>query len=225
MTTLSPTPRSTLGRHRERAATDRRALHDVLDSTLICHLAVIRNGAPLVLPTGFGRVGDTLYVHGSTGATSLRAAADGVPVCVTVTRVDGIVYARSAFHHSMNYASAVIHGSARQVVDEVEKSLALQAIVEHLSPGSWGRTRRPNRRELAATAVLAIPLTEASVKVRTGPPVDDDADLGSGTWAGVLPVTQVWGAPEPCPLLPADVVVPQAVSGRTSSAGPPPATP
>lgn len=222
---LSPTPRSTLRRHRERAAAERTALYDVLDSTLMCHLAVVVEGAPLVLPTGFGRDAETLYVHGSTGARSLRAAAAGIPVCVTVTRLDGVVYARSAFHHSMNFASAVIHGAARQVADETEKTQALRAIVEHLSPGSWGRTRQPNRRELAATQVLAIPLAEASVKIRTGPPLDDEADLTGDVWAGVLPIRQVFGAPQPCPLISAPVPVPEVVSARVSWAARQPATP
>ncbi len=214
-TTLSPTPRSTIGRLGERARSDRADLDGVLDSGLICHLALTVNGSPLVIPTGFGRDGDALYVHGSTGAATLRAGAEGTPVCVAVTLVDGIVYARSAFHHSMNYRSAVVHGNAVPVVDREAKLHALSVITEHLAPGSWDYTRQPSKKELAATTVLAIDLTEASVKVRTGPPGDDDEDITPYTgWAGVLPVRQVFGTPVSAPELPGDIAVPEHVSGR-----------
>src|SRR5215217_2509956 len=169
---LSSTPRSTLTRLRERARTDRADLYAVLDAGLICHLGVVRDGAPVVLPTGYGRIDDTVYVHGSTGAGYLRLL-DGGPVCLTVTHVDGVVYARSVFHHSMNYRSAVVHGNARLVTDADERLAGLRAIVEHLAPGSWTHARLPTRKELAATTVLALDLAEASVKVRTGPPSDD----------------------------------------------------
>ena len=212
--TLSPTPRSTVTRLRERARTSRDDLHAVLDAGLVCHLGLVRDGAPVVLPTGYGRIGDTVYVHGSTGAGYLRIA-DGAPVCLTVTHLDGIVYARSVFHHSMNYRSAVVHGTARAVTEPTERLEALRAIVEQLSPGSWEHARRPSTRELAATAVFGIDLMEASVKVRTGPPGDDDADIETGgRWAGVLPVHTVFGAPEPCPTLPAGAPAPEHVDGR-----------
>jgi uncharacterized protein len=211
---LSTTRRSTVTRLRERARTDRNDLYAVLDAGLICHLGVVRDGAPVVLPTGYGRIDDTVYVHGSTGAGYLRLL-DGGPVCLTVTHVDGIVYARSVFHHSMNYRSAFGHGMARAVHDPTERLDALRAIVEQLSPGSWEHARQPSTRELAATAVFGIDLTEASVKVRTGPPGDDDSDLETGgRWAGVLPVRTVFGAPEPCPTLPADAPAPDHVDGR-----------
>ncbi|SDC11815.1 hypothetical protein SAMN05660690_0592 [Geodermatophilus telluris] len=211
---LSPTPRSTVRRGAARARTDRAELHAVLDAGLVGHLGIVLDGAPVVLPTGYGRRGDTLYVHGSTGAATLRAAAAGAPVCLTVTHVDGVVYARSAFHHSMNYRCAVVHGTARVVTDPEELLLGLEVLTEHLAPGSWSATRRPTRRELAATALLALDLTEASVKVRTGPPVDDEEDLALPVWAGVLPLRTVLGAPEPCPLLPAGTAVPDRVLGR-----------
>lgn len=214
--TLSPTARSTLRRNRQRARHDHIELYDLLDSVLVCHLGLVLDGSPVVLPTGYGREGDTLYVHGSTGAASLLAASQAAPVCVTVTRLDGVVYARSAFHHTVNYASAVIHGTARKVTESAELLRALRALVEHLAPGSWAHSRTPNRKELAATMVLALSLREASVKIRTGPPADDDADVAAAqSWAGVLPLqTPQWGTPIPCPLLPPDSPVPPHIAHR-----------
>ena len=211
---LSPTARSTVRRGAERARTDRAELHAVLDAGLVGHLGVVLDGSPVVLPTGYGRRGDTLYLHGSTGAATLRAAAAGVPVCFTVTHVDGVVYARSAFHHSMNYRCAVVHGVARPVTDPEERLLGLEALTEHLAPGSWATTRRPDRKELAATALLALDLTEASLKVRTGPPGDDERDLAAPVWAGVLPLRTVVGEPKACPLLPPGTPVPAHVRDR-----------
>jgi uncharacterized protein len=201
-TPLSPTARSTVSRGRQRARTDRTDLYTVLDAGLVCHLGLVVGGSPVVLPTGYGRLDDTLYLHGSTGAGWLRALAEGAPVCVTVTHLDGIVYARSVFHHSMNYRSAVVHAEARMVEDPTERLAALRAVVEQLSPGSWDHARRPSARELAATAVLAVDLAEASVKVRTGPPGDDAPDVAAGgRWAGVLPMRTVFDPPQPCPTL------------------------
>jgi uncharacterized protein len=198
---LSPTRRSTPTRLRERASTDRADLYAVLDEGLVCHVGVVRDGAPVVLPTGYGRIDDTVYLHGSTGAGWLRVA-DGAPVCLTVTHVDGVVYARSVFHHSMNYRSAVVHGAARVVTDAAERMAGLRAVAEQLSPGSWEHAREPNARELAATVVIALDLAEASVKVRSGPPGDEDFDIAEGgRWAGVLPVVTTFGAPEPDPTL------------------------
>jgi uncharacterized protein len=212
---LSDTPRSTLTRLRERARSDRADLYAVLDAGLICHLGLVRDGAPVVLPTGYARVDDTVYLHGSTGAGYLRIL-DAAPVCLTVTHLDGIVYARSVFHHSMNYRSAVVHGTAREVTDAEEKWSSLQAIVEHLAPGSWTHARQPDRRELAATVVFAIGLAEASVKVRTGPPSEEADDIAAGgRWAGVLPVRTAFGMPESCPTVPAGEPVPGHVRNRT----------
>jgi nitroimidazol reductase NimA-like FMN-containing flavoprotein (pyridoxamine 5'-phosphate oxidase superfamily) len=212
---LSPTPRSTVQRARERASSDRSDLYALLDSCLICHLAVIVDGAPLVLPTGYGRDGDMLYLHGSTGSASLRAAGDGVPVSVAVTRVDGIVYGRSVFHHSMNYTSAVIHGTAAPVLDDSAKLHALEVLTEHLAPGSWTATRRPSGKELAATSVLALSLHEASVKQRSGPPKDEPEDVTANPsdWAGVLPLHRSWGTPQPDPLL-IDHPLPDRITNR-----------
>ncbi len=198
---LSPTARSTPTRLRERARADRSDLYAVLDAGLVCHVGVVRDGAPVVLPTGYGRIDDTVYIHGSTGAGWLRVS-DGAPICLTVTHIDGVVYARSVFHHSMNYRSAVVHGPARVVTDPDERWAALRAVVEQLSPGSWEHARLPDSRELAATSVVALDLAEASVKVRTGPPGDDAADIAAGVrWAGVLPVNTTFGEPQPDPTL------------------------
>jgi hypothetical protein len=214
--TLSPTARSTPRRLRERARHDRAALYTLLDSVLVCHLGLLLDNSPVVLPTGFGRDGDTLYLHGSRGATSLLAAARQAPICVTATRLDGVVYARSAFHHSLNYASAVIHGTARAVTDTEEVRHGLKTLVEHLAPGSWEHSRAPSRKELAATTVLALSLAEASVKVRTGPPADDAADVAAArAWAGVLPLSTHWATPLPCLQLPADTPVPPHIAHRS----------
>ncbi|MFD0921033.1 pyridoxamine 5'-phosphate oxidase family protein [Saccharopolyspora rosea] len=213
--TLSPTERSTIRRGAARARTDRADLHAILDAGLVCHLGVQIDGSPRVLPTAYGRDGDTLYAHGSTGARSLREAAEEPAVCVAVTLVDGIVYARSLFHHSVNYRSAVIHARARAVTDPDETWRALQVITDHLAPGSWEHARHPNRKELAATAVIAVDLGEASVKVRDGGAVDEPEDVEAATaWAGVLPLRWSWGEPEPAPDLPPGAEVPRHVRGR-----------
>jgi uncharacterized protein len=213
--TLSPTDRSTLKRGRKRAVTEREALHAVLDAGLVCHLAVVVDGAPLVLPTGYGRDGDTLYLHGSTGARSLREAATGVPVCVGVTILDGVVYARSVFDHSMNYRAAVVHGTAVPVTDDQAKLHALRVLTEHLAPGSWDHARLPTPKELAATAVLSLDLAEASVKIRSGPPEDEPEDIAANAcWAGVLPLRTVWGKPGADPALAGDWDVPPHVTAR-----------
>jgi uncharacterized protein len=212
-TRLSTTARTRLGRQRDRARLDRTALYEVLDAGMICHLGVIVDGAPTVIPTGYGRIGDTLFVHGSTANRGLRGAAEA-PICVTVTHLDGVVLARSIFHHSVNYRSAVIYGTPRVVDDPREKLDALRAISERLAPGQWDVVRPPNRKELAATTVVAVPLAEASVKVRQGPPGDEDEDYALDVWAGVLPVRQVFGDPVPDPRLRAGISVPPHVAAR-----------
>jgi nitroimidazol reductase NimA-like FMN-containing flavoprotein (pyridoxamine 5'-phosphate oxidase superfamily) len=210
---LSTTARTTLNRSKERARTDRADLYAVLDAGLICHLGVVVDGAPMVIPTGYGRIGDTLYLHGSTGASSLRAGTIQ-PVCVTVTHLDGIVLARSAFHHSVNYRSAMIYGRAR-LVDEPDEHLeGLRAVTEQLAPGQWDVVRLPTKKELAATAVLALSLEEASVKVRQGPPKDDEEDYDLPVWAGVLPLNVSWGEPQPDPRLAPGVTVPRHIRER-----------
>ncbi|MFL6056294.1 MAG: pyridoxamine 5'-phosphate oxidase family protein [Actinoallomurus sp.] len=195
---LSGTERTRVRRHAERAATDRQALYDVLDAGRVCHLGVIIDGSPRVLPTGYGGDGDTLYLHGSTGAASLRADGE---ICVTVTHVDGIVLARSVFHHSINYRSAVIYGRPRLVTDPEEKLAGLRALVENMAPHRWDAARHPTRKKLAATTVLALSLDEASVKTRQAPPADEEEDYALDVWAGVLPVQEVIGDPVPDPRL------------------------
>ncbi|MFD3505916.1 pyridoxamine 5'-phosphate oxidase family protein [Nocardia sp. NPDC058666] len=213
---LSPTPRTTLTRAKERGATDRADLDAVLDAGMVCHLGVLLHGSPVVLPTIYGRVGDTLYLHGSTGAGNLRAAID-TDISLTVTHVDGLIYARSAMHFSMNYRCAVVRGRAVLVTDEAERANALRVIVEHSAPGAWDRVRPPSRKEMAATMVLALDLTEASVKVRSGGPKDDESDIeAGGVWAGELPLRQVWGEPIPADDLEPGVDLPADVAARVT---------
>jgi len=210
---LSSTPRTALHRHRERARTDRDELHGVLDAGLICHLGVVADGVPRVLPTGYGRVGETLYLHGSS-ANATFMAGGGQEVCVTVTHLDGLVCARSVFTHSMNYRSAMIFGVARLVTEADERMEALRVITEHLAPGQWSYARQPTRKELAATSVLALPLTEASVKIRAGGPSDEPEDCATDRWAGVVPVTMGFGEPEPDVALRPGIAVPQHIRQR-----------
>jgi nitroimidazol reductase NimA-like FMN-containing flavoprotein (pyridoxamine 5'-phosphate oxidase superfamily) len=213
MKPLSATPRTSLGRYPERSTPDRTALHHILDAGLICHLGIVVNGTPRVVPTCYGRLDDTLYLHGSTGASSLMSAPSQ-EVCVTVTHLDGIVLARSLFHHSINYRSAMIYGVPSPVTGDDEKSAALRVITEQLAPGQWDTARTPTRKELAGVTVLALPLDEASVKVRQGPPGDDDEDHALPVWAGVLPVHRTFGAPVPDPALRPGIGVPAHISAR-----------
>lgn len=196
-----PTERTVPTRSRDRASYDRATVHAILDEGYVCHLGFVRDGAPVVLPTLYGRVGDTLYLHGSTGSRPLRMAGGaeepGLPVCVTVTHVDGLVLARSAFHHSMNYRSVVVHGTARQVTDETERRTALDALVDHVVPGRSADSRPADAKELAATAVIKLDLAEVSAKARTGGPNDDAADLELPYWAGVVPVRRTYGGVVP----------------------------
>jgi nitroimidazol reductase NimA-like FMN-containing flavoprotein (pyridoxamine 5'-phosphate oxidase superfamily) len=208
---LSTTERTTLHRLRERGATDRSALDNVLSAGLICHFGVITDGSPVVLPTGYGRIGDILYLHGSSANRSFQSA-DGQDVCVTITLVDGLVCARSVFHNSMNYRSAVIFGKPRLVTDDAERLAAIRAITEHLIPGRWENSRKPTKKELAATAVIALSLDEASVKIRDGGAKDEDEDYDLDYWAGVLPITQTIGAAEPDPLLRHGIGVPEHIA-------------
>jgi uncharacterized protein len=208
---LSSTQRTTLGRHRERGMSDREALNAVLDAGLICHLGVVIDGSPAVLPTGYGRIGETLYLHGSSANRSF-GFAPGTDICVTVTLLDGLVCARSVFNNSMNYRSAVMYGKARLVTDEQERLDALHAITEHLIPGRWDNSRQPTRKELAATSVIALALDEASVKVREGGVKDEDEDYELDYWAGVLPITMTVGLAEPDPLLRPGIEVPAHIT-------------
>jgi nitroimidazol reductase NimA-like FMN-containing flavoprotein (pyridoxamine 5'-phosphate oxidase superfamily) len=204
---LSTTSRTALRRHKERGKTDRADLYAVLDEGLICHLGVVAGGVPVVLPTAYGREGDTLYLHGSS-ANGAFAAADGQQVCVTVTHMDGLVCARSAFHHSVNYRSAVVFGTATIVREETERLRGLEVVTDHLIPGRWGAVRKPTKKEMAATAVLSLPLDEASVKVRAEGVSDEPEDYELDIWAGVLPVAVTFGEPVPDPLLREEISTP-----------------
>jgi uncharacterized protein len=188
MKNFLPTERTTLKRLPKRAEYDRRAVYDILDEGFICHVGFAVNGQPVVIPTGYARAGDNLYIHGSQASRMLRAMSEGIDVCVTVTLVDGLVLARSAFHHSMNYRSVVVFGRASVIEDKEEKTEALRALTEHIVPGRWAEVRGPNESEIKATSVLSLPLAEASAKVRTGPPIDDDDDYEIPVWAGVIPL-------------------------------------
>jgi nitroimidazol reductase NimA-like FMN-containing flavoprotein (pyridoxamine 5'-phosphate oxidase superfamily) len=204
------TERTRMRRLPERAAYDRATVHAILDEGFICHVGFAVDGQPYVVPTGYARVGETVYLHGSTG--SRIGLRPGMDVCVTVTLVDGLVLACSAFHHSMNYRSVMAVGRTRPVDDPDDKEAALRALVEHIVPGRSAEVRGPNRRELAATAVLALPLVEASAKVRTGPPIDEDPDHALRFWAGVLPLALTPGRPEPDPRLGRSVPLPPHVA-------------
>ncbi|MCK8678479.1 pyridoxamine 5'-phosphate oxidase family protein [Streptomyces lichenis] len=209
------TDRTVPTRSRERASYDREVVHAILDEAYVCHLGFVRDGAPVVLPTLYGRVGERLYVHGSTGSRPLRAAGQtdpGLPVCLTVTHVDGLVLARSAFHHSINYRSVVVHGIAYQVTDPEEKSAALDALVDHVVPGRAADSRPGDAKELAATAVLRLDLAEVSAKIRTGGPNDEPEDLTLPYWTGVVPLTRGYGAPIPADDLDPAVALPEYLS-------------
>jgi hypothetical protein len=179
----------------KRGAYERATIDAILDEALVCHVGFVADGQPYVIPTIHGRRGDRLYVHGSAASRMLNSMSDGIPVCVSVTLVDGLVLARSAFHHSMNYRSVVVLGTAEPVEDEAEKMAALEAIVEHVLPGRWAEARPPNALEMKATLVLRLPIEEASAKLRTGPPIDDEEDYALPIWAGVIPLKLTPSAP------------------------------
>jgi uncharacterized protein len=209
---LLVTPRTTLGRHPERGSFDRATIYRILDEALVCHIAFAVGDQPVVVPTLFARLGDTLYIHGSAVGRMLRTLSAGIEVCVNVTLVDGLVFARSAFSHSMNYRSVSVFGTAREVIDPGEKLRALEATVEHVARGRWADARRPNGKELAATTVVAVPLGEASAKIRAGGPKDTEADYALEVWAGVLPLTIEAGPPIRDDRTPADVTTPAYVA-------------
>jgi len=191
----APSARTRLVREADRAVYDRAAAYRILDEGFVCHVGFVVDGQPFVIPTGYGRVGDNLYIHGSAASRMLRRVDEGVAVCVTVTLLDGLVLARSIFNHSMNYRSVVILGTARAVNDPTEKLEALRLLSEHILPGRWVDARLPNEKELKATMVMRLPIKEFSAKVRQGPAVDDEEDYAFPTWAGVVPLTLVAGEP------------------------------
>ncbi len=190
-----PTARTRVVREPDRASYDREAVYRILDEGFLCHAGFSVDGQPFVIPTSYGRKDANLYIHGSAASRMLRQMKDGVPVCVTVTLLDGLVLARSIFNHSMNYRSVVVLGKAVLVEDPAEKLEALRVLSEHILPGRWDEVREPNERELKATSVLSLPIEEFSAKVRTGPPIDDAEDYSFRTWAGVIPLEMKAGEP------------------------------
>jgi nitroimidazol reductase NimA-like FMN-containing flavoprotein (pyridoxamine 5'-phosphate oxidase superfamily) len=197
VTALQPTPRTTVRRRRDRAEYERAAIHAILDEGFICHVACQADGTVWMIPTAYGRDGDRLLLHGAAANHVLKAAAAGAELTVTVTLVDGMVLARSAFHHSFNYRSVVVYGHATSITDPAEKSVALAKIVDHMLPGRTADAREPTGAELDQTRVVWLALDEVSAKVRTGGPIDDDHDMALPVWAGVLPLRPKAGEPVP----------------------------
>src|SRR5467141_1028779 len=185
--THAPTARTRVVRESHRGVYDRATAYQILDQGFICHVGFVADGQPFVIPTAYGRAGNDLYLHGSAASRMLRNLDKGIPVCVTVTLLDGLVLARSVFNHSMNYRSVVILGTATLIDNPEEKLRALQVLTEHIIPQRWDDSRQPNEKELKATSVLRIPIVEYSAKVRTGPPIDDEPDYSFPTWAGIIP--------------------------------------
>jgi uncharacterized protein len=212
---LSSTERTRHRRLREQGRTDRSDLLAVLAAGLVAHLGVVSDGWPMVVPTSYGFDDTTLYLHGSVASVSLRADS---PICVTITVADGLVLARSVFEHALNYRCAMIYGHPTIVTDPGEVLTGLRLLSEHMAPGQWDYARQPNKKELAATRLLALPLDEASVKIRTGPPDDADTpDAELGLWAGELPLSSTWQQPVPDPALPAGIAVPPHIAARVGT--------
>ena len=209
VTTFTPTDRTTLKRLPKRAEYDRGAVYKILDEAFICHVGFTAGDKPIVIPTSYARIDDNLYVHGSAASRMLRSLEEGIDVCVTVTLIDGLVLARSAFHHSINYRSVVIFGTASVVIDPDEKIGILHALTDHIVPGRWAAVRPPNDSELRSTMVLKLPLVEVSAKVRTGPPIDDEEDYELSVWAGVVPLRLTSGPPIKDDRLPAGIEPPE----------------
>ena len=214
----APTPRTRVTREPERAVYDREAAYQILDEGFICHVGFVVDNQPFVIPTGYGRSGDNLYIHGSAASRMLRNLDQGVAVCVTVTLLDGLVLARSIFNHSMNYRSVVVLGTAVAVEDPTEKLQALRTLSEHILPERWDEVRQPNERELKATLVMRLPITEFSAKVRKGPPIDNEEDYSFPTWAGVIPLQTVPGSPINDPKLDPKTPVPSHLRSYSRTA-------
>lgn len=206
---LSRTPRTTLKRLPKRGSHEREVIDRILDEGFICHVGFAVDGRPFVIPTGYARVADKLIIHGSQASRMLRAVGQGIDVCVTVTLIDGLVLARSAFHHSMNYRSVMVFGRAKVIDDREEKLQALFALSEHMISGRWQDVREPSEEELRQTTVLSLPIEEGSAKIRTGPPLDDEEDYALPVWAGVVPLKVVAETPISDPRLPAQTAIPE----------------
>jgi nitroimidazol reductase NimA-like FMN-containing flavoprotein (pyridoxamine 5'-phosphate oxidase superfamily) len=188
MERFEQTVRTTVKRLPKRAEYSKEKIYEILDEGFVCHIGFVTNGQPVVIPTAYARVADRLFIHGSAASRMLKTLSEGIDVCVTITLVDGLVLARSAFHHSMNYRSVVVFGKANVVENSNEKMEALRAFTDHIVPNRWDAVRWPNESEMKATTVLALPLTEASAKIRTGGPIDDEEDYELNVWAGMLPI-------------------------------------
>jgi uncharacterized protein len=210
--TLAPTDRTRVFRKPARGSYDRDLVHSILDEALICHIGFVQDGQPFVTPTIHARVGETIYLHGANGNRMFRMLAEGAECCLTVSLIDELVLARAAMHHSMNYRSAMVFGTATEVSDPAEKERGLRAVIDHVAPGRSEEVRGPDPAELRSTRVLSMPIVEASAKVRTGPPMDDDDDLDLPNWAGRLPLSVSAGEPIPAPDLAGDLPVPEHVS-------------
>lgn len=208
---IKPTERTRVKRLPKRGDYDRDVINAILDEGFICHIGFVADGQPYVIPTGYARIGNDLYIHGSAASRMLRGIAEGIGVCVTVTQVDGLVLARSAFHHSINYRSVVILGKAELVETADEKNAVLEAFTEHVIPGRWAEVRWPNELELKATTVLKLPINEASAKIRTGGPVDDEEDYAMNIWAGVIPLKLTKRDPIPDDRLADSIAIPAHV--------------
>jgi len=204
-----------INRKHKRGLYNRETIHRILDEALICHVGFVENEQPYVIPMNFARIGDTMVLHGSKASRLLKHIGAGHPACVEVTLVDGLVLARSLFNHSINYRSVVLFGSGRTVEKDREKLAALEAIAEHIIPGRWREARLPNRKEMDATTVVSIAIDQASAKVRTGPPADDDADIALPIWAGVLPLQEIFLTPIPDEFIAKDIAVPGYLAGNT----------
>lgn len=209
---IEQTTRTKLKRLPKRGHFERETVYKILDEAFVCHVGFCVRNQPFVIPTSFGRIGDRLVIHGSAASRMMRNLSEEIDVCVTVTLVDGLVLARSAFHHSMNYRSVVVFGKARVINDEQEKYEALKAFTEHIVPNRWSSIRPPTKNELKGTTVLSLSLTEASAKIRTGGPVDDEEDYAMDVWAGVLPVNLTVGAPVADERLTDGIAAPPSVS-------------
>lgn len=207
-----PTTRTRVVREPDRGVYDRDTVYRILDEGFICHVGFVVDAQPFVIPTSYGRSDDTLYIHGSAASRMLRHLDKGIPVCITVTLLDGLVLARSIFNHSMNYRSVVVLGTATVVDDPAEKLEALRRLSEHILLGRWADSRQPNERELKATFVLRVPITEFSAKVRQGPPIDDEEDYAFPAWAGVIPLATVARPPIPDARCGPEIGVPSYVS-------------
>ena len=216
-TSSAPTPRTRVIREPQRAVYDREVINRILDEGFICHVGFTLDGQPFVIPTSYGRHDDVLYIHGSAASRMLRNVSGGIPMCVTVTLLDGLVLARSIFNHSMNYRSVVVLGMGTAIEDREEKLTALRSMSEHIIPGRWNEVRQPNEKELKATTVIRLPIQEFSAKVREGPVIDDEEDYPFPVWAGVLPINLVSGDPISDARLVEKIAVPDYVKNYSRS--------